>query len=71
MVSRDALTRLQWLVWIAIYGGLLTVVLGTFVGRTDATTAFWMYLGGAVLVLLGCVLIYVRSRLHESTGPAP
>lgn len=66
MVSKDFLTRLQWLVWIAIYGGLLTIVLGTFVGRNDAAVAFWMYGGGAVLVLFGGILIYVRSRLHES-----
>ena len=66
MVSKNALTRLQWLVWIAIYGGLLTIVLGTFVGRNDSDMAFWMYGGGAVLVLFGGILIYVRSRLHES-----
>ena len=66
MVSKNVLTRLQWLVWIAIYGGLLTVVLGSFLGRNDSDMAFWMYGGGAVLVLFGGILIYVRSRLHES-----
>ena len=66
MVSKNVLTRLQWLVWIAIYGGLLTVVLGSFLGRNDSDMAFWMYVGGAVLVLFGSILIYVRSRLHES-----
>ncbi len=66
MVSKNAMTRLQWLVWIAIYGGLLTIVLGSFVGRGDPALAFWMYVAGATLVVLGGILIYVRSRLHES-----
>lgn len=66
MVSKNFLTRLQWLVWIAIYGGLLTIVLGSFVGRNDPGTALWMYAGGAALVLVGGIMIFVRSRLHES-----
>ncbi len=66
MVSQKLLTRLQWLVWIAIYGGLLTVVLGTFVQGGDASTAWWMFVIGTVLVVLGSALIYVRSRLKAA-----
>ena len=66
MVDQKLLTRLQYVVWIAIYGGLLTVVLGTFVQSADSVTACWMYVCGVVLVVFGSVLIYVRSRLNSA-----
>ena len=66
MVSKTVLTRIQWLIWIYIYGGLLSIVLATFVGRTDGTTAWWMTVIGGAVVALGVVLIYVRSRLKQT-----
>jgi uncharacterized membrane protein HdeD (DUF308 family) len=66
MASKTVLTRIQWLVWIYIYGGLLAIVLGRFVGRSDDTTACWMTLIGGFFVAVGVVLIYVRSRLKET-----
>ncbi len=65
MASKLDITRLQWLIWILIYGGLLAIVLSTFLGPTDAALAVGLKVGGAVLVVVGAVLIYVRSRLTE------
>ena len=66
MVSKTTLTRLQWLVWIAIYGGLLVISVASFLGQNEATTATVMYVAGGVLVAAGIVLIYIRSRLREA-----
>ncbi len=65
MTSPIMLKRIQLLVWVAIYGGLLTIVLATFVGRNDEPLAWSMTVVGGVFVAFGVVLIYVRSRLKE------
>lgn len=52
----------RW-VWICIYGGLLMVVLSRFVVPLDAALADWGRGLGWTLVAVGCVLIYVRSRM--------
>ena len=65
MTSPIMLKRIQLLVWVAIYGGLLTIVLATFVGRNDEPLAWWMTVVGGLFVAFGVVLIYVRSRLKE------
>jgi vacuolar-type H+-ATPase subunit I/STV1 len=63
MTTLHNLKRLQQLIWVFIYGGLLTLVLGLSVERNDEALGFSMALGGGGLALLGAVLIYVRSRL--------
>ena len=65
MPSKAALSRLQWLVWVAIYGGLLMISVASFLGQGDASTATLMYVVGGVLVALGILMIYIRSRLRE------
>ena len=66
MVRKAILSRLQWLVWIAIYGGLLSISVASFMGPDDSDTATVMYVVGAVLVATGILLIYIRSRLRET-----
>ena len=66
MASKTMLARLQKLIWVYIYGGLLSIVIATFVRRTDESTAWWMTAIGGAVVVLGAVLIYVRSRLKET-----
>ena len=63
MTTIHNLKRMQQLIWVFIYGGLLTLVLGLSVQRNDASLGVAMALGGGALALLGAVLIYVRSRL--------
>ena len=65
--SNRLITRVNKLVWVLIYGGLLTLVLGLSVQHTDEAIGWPMVLGGALVTALGVVLIYVRSRLK--TGP--
>jgi hypothetical protein len=66
MASKTILSRLQWLVWIAIYSGLLTISVASFLGPGDSDTAAVMYVVGGVLVALGILMIYIRSRMRES-----
>ena len=59
------LVRLERLVWVLIYGGLLSIVVGQFVAETNVILAHTMRIFGAAAVVAGAVLIYVRSRLRE------
>lgn len=66
MASKSTLMWIQRLVWICIYGGLLAIVLGIFLARTDAELAGSIQGAGGVFVAIGVLLIYVRSRLNET-----
>jgi len=61
--SSKAIIRLQLLIWVLIYGGLLSLVLGLSVQRTDDAMGWSLVAGGAVVAAIGFGLIYVRSRL--------
>ena len=58
-----SVARLHNAIWTLIYGGLLTLVLGLFVEKADDTVGWSMVVVGGVMAVLGCVLIYVRSRI--------
>ncbi len=60
------IARLQQLIWVLIYGGLLTLVLGLSVQRTDDALGWSLVVGGGIVAAIGFVLIYVRSRLTSS-----
>ena len=55
--------RLHKIIWALIFGGLLTLILGVFVGRTDDAIGWTMVAAGCVLTAVGAVLIYVRSTM--------
>ena len=63
-VSNKAVARLQALIWILIYGGLLTLVLGLSVQRTDDAMGWSLVVGGGIVAAVGFALIYVRSRIN-------
>lgn len=63
--SNKTVRRLHNLIWALIYGGLLTAVLGLSVQRSDDAIGWSMVTAGAVLAAMGCVLIYVRSRMKS------
>ena len=65
MASVQALARLQKVVWVLIYGGLLTLVLGLSTQRTDETVGWTLIVVGGVVAACGVVLIWVRSRLKQ------
>jgi len=55
--------RLEKWIWILIYGGLFLVIIGIATGRTDAALGWSIAVPGALVAVVGFVLIYVRSRL--------
>ncbi len=59
------LMRLEALIWVLIYGGLLTLVLGGFMAREQDGAGVEMMLVGGFVALIGAGLVYVRSRLRE------
>ncbi|APW42808.1 hypothetical protein [Rhodoferax saidenbachensis] len=59
------LVRLERMVWVLIYGGLLSIVLGLFIDQQQAQDASLFYQIGGLAVAAGVVLIYIRSRLRE------
>ena len=61
--SDPKMARLHKIIWSLIFGGLLTVILGIFVGKTDDVVGWTMVAVGGVLAAIGAVLIYVRSKL--------
>jgi uncharacterized membrane protein HdeD (DUF308 family) len=63
--SNARLQRIERMVWVLIYGGLLAIVLGVFIDQQGAQDASLFYQLGGLAVAGGVVLIYVRSRLHE------
>jgi hypothetical protein len=62
--SNARLLRMERLIWILIYGGLLTLVLAWFTENTQATSATGLYAVGAVALALGVAVFYLRS-LHK------
>jgi hypothetical protein len=67
MLSPRAVACIERLIWILIYGGLFAAVLGIATLRHSAV-AGWVLSGfGAVLTATGVVLVWVRSRLPETS----
>ena len=65
MASLLTLKKIHQLIWVLIYGGLLTLVLGLSVQRTDDALGWSMVAGGAVLALIGFGLVFVRARMKS------
>ena len=63
--SGKLIARLHALIWALIYGGLLTLVLGLSVQRTDGALGWSMVVIGALVAAVGFVLIYLRSRMKS------
>ena len=71
MASARALARLDTLIWVLIFGGLLTLALGLATQDAHLATG-WSLTGiGSLAAAAGVVLIWVRSRLQERTIDEP
>ncbi len=55
--------QLETLVWVLIYGGLLTLSLGVFVQQLHDPIGWTLTIVGAVAAVAGAVLVWVRSRM--------
>lgn len=64
---RKFVAWLEALIWVLIYGGLLTLILGIWTGPPDDDAGWSLMLGGGLAVLAGFTLIYVRSRIKTDS----
>ncbi len=63
--THAGLARLETLIWVLIYGGLLSLLVGVFMGRAGDDNGDLLMAGGGVAVAVGVVLVYLRAHLHE------
>ncbi len=61
-------SRVDVLVWVLIYGGLLGAGLGIALERSGRGIGWSLIACGAVLAVAGTILIWVRSRMDASDG---
>lgn len=66
MVLSMSNAALQKLIWVLIYGGLLGVVLGLSIQKSDDPLGWSIVVGGAVSAAVGAVLLFVRSRRKDA-----
>ena len=59
------LARLETLIWVLIYGGLLTTLIGAYMSREVVGSGIVLVVTGLLVTATGAVLVYVRSRLRE------
>ncbi len=65
--ANKAQKRVQAAAWVCIYAGLLTVLTGVTMGRSQSAEGWQnshtMVLSGSLVTALGAALIYIRSRM--------
>ena len=66
MASAKTLVRIERLIWILIYGGLLTLVLGLVTLPVEPAVAWSLIVLGGCVAAAGVVLIWVRSLLDQA-----
>jgi hypothetical protein len=64
MASANALKWLHRIIWILIYSGLLVVITGFAAQRSNEALGLTLLGIGGTEVLVGALLIWVRSRLQ-------
>jgi hypothetical protein len=69
MAASRTLTWIERLVWILIYGGLFTLILGLASWRYEVAFGWTLTMVGAALALVGVILIWVRARLDPVNAP--
>jgi hypothetical protein len=54
--------RVDKLIWISLFAGLVGLGLGVSVARSDGTLGWVFMAGGVVLMVVGTTLLWRRSR---------
>ena len=63
--------RVEVWVWVLVYLGLVVIGVGMAAQRSDTTLGWGITAAGFVLLALGVVLIWVRSRIKDNQGTTP
>jgi len=67
MASPRTVAWIERLIWTLIYVGMFIAVLGLATRSRDSATGWSLIVLGAVVVAVGVVLIWVRSRLDKTS----
>ena len=67
MASAKAILWVERLIWMLVYGGLFTAVIGLATRSNDPATGWSLIVVGGVFAVVGAVLVYVRSRMRPDT----
>ncbi|MES3003760.1 MAG: hypothetical protein V4787_23920 [Pseudomonadota bacterium] len=67
MASEKSILWVERLIWMLVYGGLFTAVIGLATRPNDPVTGWSLIVVGAVVAVAGAVLVYVRSRMRPDT----
>ncbi|HEY9068439.1 MAG TPA: hypothetical protein VIO33_25870 [Burkholderiaceae bacterium] len=65
-MTTSAASRVEVWVWVLIYGGLILFGLGLSAQRSDAAIGWLLIVAGVVAVIVGGLLVWVRSRMKET-----
>jgi xanthine/uracil/vitamin C permease (AzgA family) len=68
MVLKISNAKIDVLIWVLIFGGMLALALGLVVRRADAGLGWGIAIASILAIVAGVVLIWVRSRAPEG-GP--
>ncbi len=63
--SNKRLARMETLIWVLIYGGLLSVVVSLFMSDDGQDLALALQIVGGIVAAAGVALIVIRSRMRE------
>ena len=66
-INEPKMARLHKIIWALIFVGLLAIILGIFVGKTDDSIGWMMLAAGGLATAAGAVLIYVRSTMSADS----
>ena len=55
--------RIGTLIWVLIFGGLFVLGMGIALERSGESYGWNFISGGGIAIVVGCVLIWVRSRM--------
>jgi hypothetical protein len=70
MASTETIAKTERWIWILIYGGLFTLILG-IASLSEAPGAAWTLIAiGCVATATGVTLIWVRSRMTLPADPS-
>ena len=57
--------RIATLIWVLIFGGLFVLGIGIALERSGESYGWNVIAAGALAIVVGCVLVWVRSRIPE------
>ena len=69
MVLKVSAARVAALTWVLIFGGMLMLALGLVLGRTDAVLGVGIVVVSVAAIVVGVLLVWVRSRMKEDEHP--